>query len=128
MSALEVLALHQWDMGEWCTCLCGAKFNRSRLDELLAAHQLDALKAAGYAVVELPKPDGPLGFIGGEGTGLAWRRVADPSAEAGGVATIAIHDWYAGEFAAAISCLRTPDDARWAAGALLAAADAAEAS
>lgn len=45
MSAAEVLALH-------ATCSCGEWAEDSTEH---AQHQLDALKAAGYAVVELPK-------------------------------------------------------------------------
>lgn len=92
-----------------------------------ATELLSVLNTAGYAVVDLPKPDGPLGRVGNEPKGLAWRRVTDPDAEAGGVATVAVSGW-SSEVIAAISCLRTPDDARWAAAALLAAADAAEAT
>lgn len=49
MSAAEVLAAHQaveyvGDGVWWCSC--GTAYN--------AAHQLDALKAAGYVVIELP--------------------------------------------------------------------------
>lgn len=88
---------------------------------------LNVLRVSGHAVVELPKPDGPLGRVGGAAKGLAWRRVADPDAEAGGVATVAVSG-YTNDIIASISCLRTPDDARWAAAALLAAADAAEAN
>lgn len=50
MSAAEVLAQHQFargDMEDGCLT-CGGDFNR---DEM-AAHQLDALKAAGHAFVE----------------------------------------------------------------------------
>jgi len=36
-------------------CACGDPYNVTLADCL--AHQLDALKAAGYAVVELPDPD-----------------------------------------------------------------------
>ena len=56
MSAAEVLQLHQINDraqhdGWWgCTCNGDVKCN--------GQHQVDALKAAGYAVVDLPKPTG----------------------------------------------------------------------
>lgn len=55
MTAAEVLAAHQIDQwaqhdGWWgCTCDGDVKCD--------GQHQLDALRAAGYAVVELPTPD-----------------------------------------------------------------------
>lgn len=62
MSAAEVLAAHQWLFDNRRFCICGAEMhydpigadiNGARTDDLaIAAHQLDALKAAGYAVVE----------------------------------------------------------------------------
>lgn len=82
---------------------------------------LTALKAAGIEVVELPDADGPLGRFGDTSHGMAWHRDGPD----GGYATVGVTG--TGEIVAAISCLRTPTDARWAAAALLAAANAAEA-
>lgn len=74
MSAAEVLAQHQWDMGEWCTCLCGAKWTRNGLDAWMAAHQLDALKAVGFVVIEIPA----VAFKGPNDTdAMFFRQVAD---------------------------------------------------
>lgn len=69
MSAAEVLAQH-WPVHDphghingtvpgsvaVYDCFCGEVVN-ARLDDCLA-HQLDALKAAGYEVVKLPEPAG----------------------------------------------------------------------
>lgn len=65
MSAAEVLLSHQW-RGEVLGCGCGWNWpeertyfcgEEERVTKAHVAHQLDALRAAGYAVVELPKPD-----------------------------------------------------------------------
>lgn len=61
MSAAEVLAQHKTnrhsngvDLWHECTCNDGVRYyDRDKH----AQHQLDALKAAGYEVVELPDPD-----------------------------------------------------------------------
>lgn len=97
---------------------------RRMADAAIAAHLAD-LGQGGYVVVVLPDPDGPLGKFGTEVSGLAWRRDTNP-AERGGIATVALMG--SGDLWAHISCLRTADDARWAAAALLAAAEKAEAS
>lgn len=57
MSAAEVLAQHQADPSTGY-CICGGlEYEPSDPDEMttLATHQADALRAAGYAVVELPQ-------------------------------------------------------------------------
>lgn len=58
MSAQGVIAAHRLD-GPGCTG-CGWHIHplvSDQIEALHAAHQLDALTAAGFAVVELPKPD-----------------------------------------------------------------------
>ncbi|WP_169619254.1 hypothetical protein [Mycolicibacterium peregrinum] len=97
---------------------------RRMADAAVAAHLVE-LGQGGYVVVALPEPDGPLGSVSGEPRGMAWRRDTNPG-ERGGIATVALQD--CGDLLAHISCLRTADDARWAAAALLAAAEKAEAS
>ena len=61
MSAAQILAQHRklWrDSIAACSGCDWSTFgNLTRTDLAHAAHQIDALKAAGYAVVELPKPD-----------------------------------------------------------------------
>lgn len=119
MTAAEVIASHWPNLTGSCTCGTPADTRR-----LHAAHQLDALKAAGWVVVELPKPVTiPAGWRGENCLGAwqgpdcedpvsAWRHGRyDPDAIA----------MPGGDFISV-------DDARALAAALLAAADAAEAT
>lgn len=59
MSAAEVLAAHRsyYVHGDDSDRCSGCDWKGNGCDEF-EAHQLDALKVAGYAVVELPKSDG----------------------------------------------------------------------
>jgi hypothetical protein len=87
--------------------------------EAIQKFAADLIKAAAHprlAVVELPEPDGPLAYVNGQPSGIAWRR----DGADGGWATIAVQDRV--NLIAAISCLRSIEDFRWAATALLAAA------
>lgn len=111
MTAAEVLAQHWMDEDQDCV-KCNRHFNR--IAEF-AAHQLDALKAAGYAVVELPMPDND--------NSLAWSAFDIFEVSVWGPLLVQIGtsdtDWAPGEpIAAAV--------ARAYGLALLAAADAAE--
>lgn len=58
MSAAEVLAQHYFHPAMLrCKCMENrSAFEPAMSAEEHASHQLDALKAAGYAVVELPEP------------------------------------------------------------------------
>ena len=108
MSAAEVIAAHQWmfDNRYYCTCRALLEYDGQvdqAAEEAMAAHVLDALKAARFAVVELPEPDELR-----HGFALEVRR--------GRVLDHGPLDAY------------QPQDARDFAGALLAAADAAEAT
>jgi polysaccharide pyruvyl transferase WcaK-like protein len=62
MSAAEVLAQHQYVYGG-TICRCGSAVGE--YDDI-AAHQLDALKAAGYAVVEVDRVNAELDAIEAE--------------------------------------------------------------
>ena len=61
MSAANVLAQHRKLWSDGAASCSGCDWsgfgNLTRTDLSHAAHQLDALKAAGFVVVELPEPD-----------------------------------------------------------------------
>lgn len=116
MSAEQVLAQHQWGTG---ACICGKMVC---CHDDIAAHQIDALKAAGYAVVNLPEPDSER-YEGDE------HEPADRDSWMVDAYEVAV--WYPGEvqinyYGSSGEPVNTAI-ARDLAGALLAAIDAAEA-
>lgn len=106
MTAAEVLAQHQSESLR-CCLPCGHQ-SANRADH--AAHQVDALKAAGYAVVELPKSN-----YSTEVGDHRWPTVGIPIWTTGGGVSIG-------------GISKSHSEARTIAASILAAADAAEAS
>ena len=119
LTPADVITLHRYRTQDHCTidgnayCWCGWSTpiigtHKSAL-ELHATHLLDALRANGFAVVELPKSD--------HGKHPWWRfKLGEVEAFVGGVALYIGNGSYRFD----------PADARAAAAALLAAADAAD--
>lgn len=131
MSAADVLAAHSArydeDILNWLLCACGAwqldseqiYYSRNpdeQADRQFAAHLLDALRANGFAVVEKPRPS-EYGF-GDFGEFPKWSR-ALPVRVSDALDLVAVG--FVGD-----EYYLNPHEAREAAAALLAAADAAE--
>lgn len=128
MSAAEVLAKHRKLWSDGVASCAGCDWTGfgtlTRTDLSHAAHQLDALKAAGYEVVELPKP-----HENWDGSLTAWPVTQHWSGrpDRDGEVSIRPSDGRISATSVSNPC-SCAEDARSLAAALLAAANSAEAT